>query len=96
MIPDPTQRPFCRRALDLRALQGGFDLGRQPAGEFAPAQGFHHYHAEPLGSRVLESFPAGLAVLIEVVVLDLTELPVVGVDYPAEILLGAVERRTPG
>ena len=55
--------------------------------------GLHDHHAEPFRRSVSQTFLPGLGSLVVVVVLDLAELPVVGVDDLLEDPHVVVERK---
>ena len=83
VVPDPVEGPGGRAPLDAGRGDRLGDLGRQPPGEGAAAQGLHHHDAEALRRRVLESLAAGLVMLVHVVVLDLAEVPGIVVRPPS-------------
>ena len=84
LVPQPAQRP-------LGGGPGAGAAGEQPAGllgqqvhQLAAPQRLHDDHRQPPGRGRLQPGPAGLAVLVHIVVLDLAEIPVIAVQQPGE------------
>jgi hypothetical protein len=80
----------------LRSMPEGspylIDGGHRP-GERAAPQRLHDHDAHPLRRRVLQAFRAGLVFLVQVVVLDLAERPVIAVYDGLEGIRFVVERK---
>ena len=91
VIPDPPQPPL-RRAFSRRVLfKLRLRLCRQSARQAAAPQRLHDDHGQALRVRVAQSGNAGLGMLVQVVELDLAEIPVIGVHQRLELFRAAVE-----
>ena len=96
LVPDPLQRPVRGRPVSARARENLRDSGgRRIFGEPAAAQRFHYNHRQTFIGRGVQTFLTSLVVDIHVVVLNLTESPVVvAVQDIFEDLVGIVEGKT--
>ena len=90
LIPQPAEGPL-RRGVGL-GMGGKNSLGllRQAGHQLAAPERLHDHHGQALLMSVLQAPAAGLGVLIQVVVLDQAEIPIVGVDEAHEHLRMAV------
>ena len=77
-------RPFGSPAMSCFAR-------RQQIHQLAAPQGLHDDHRDASGRGGLQTGPAGLADLVHVVVLDLTEVPVIGLQDLQKHLRVSVE-----
>ena len=94
MVQHPAQRPFHRGAPHGRLVPDGLHGGRrsdQP--QVAATQRLHDDHANPLARGVTQPIGARLIGLVQVVVLDLAELPGVSVDDALEVFRQTMERK---
>jgi hypothetical protein len=86
MVPHPPQRPLGGGAPDSGLFpQPGHRVGRR-SGQPAAQQRFHDDDSDAPGRGVPESLQPGLIMLIQVIELDLAEIPVVGADNILEDL----------
>ena len=84
LVPQPAEAPFRWGAVAGIGGKGLHGIGRQMIDQPAAPQGFHDDHGQALLRRVFQACHPGLGVLVQVVILDLAEIPVVGVDEMAE------------
>ena len=77
LVVEPAQAPFSRGPGPAAVLHGLSGAGGKGVDQLAPAQGLHDHDRDPSGSRSFETVHARLRDLVQVIVLDLAEVPVV-------------------
>ena len=82
LIPQPTQPPPGRGTAAFGHPLPGF--GGQAGNQPPPAQRFHDNDRNALGCCRLEPLAPRLGVFVQIVVLDLAEIPIVGLQYLQE------------
>ena len=92
MIPQPPKTQLRRGEPAFTLLQELFRLLRQ-VHQFSAPQGLHDDHRDPFRGSSKQSFSPGLGMLIQVIVLDLTEIPVVELQDIQEGLRISVVRK---
>src|SRR5208283_4343409 len=92
VVPDPAQAPLCRRPFHRGLVPDLLYLLRYRPGKVPAPQGLHHHYGEVLSCRISEPGRPRLVMLIEKVVLDLAELPVVRVHDLSERVESTMER----
>ena len=94
LIPQPAKAPLGGAAAAGMGCKQLFGLRRQVVHQPSATERLHDDNHQPLGCGVLQSGAAGLAVLVQIVVLDLAEVPVPGVHQTAEGVGVAVVGKT--
>ena len=84
LVPQPLERPLGRGAPTLRMLQHMPGCGWQAAGEPSAPQRLHDDHGQSLFRRPAQAGDPRLGVFVQVVILDLAEVPVVDLQELAE------------
>ena len=70
------------------------DVRGHPVGKVTAAEGHHDGDADTLLCGILQTLRARLKLLVEVIILNLTEIPVIRVEYLLKELKSSVERET--
>ena len=80
MVPDPAKAPFSRAPFLRPFLKGTQGFLRQAVHQAAAPQRFHNDYRDLFLISISKALDPGLGMLIHIVELDLTEIPVIGVD----------------
>ena len=88
---EPAQAPLGRRPAVRAVRQYLFRALRKEVDQAAAAEGFHDDDGDALRLCGLKTASARLRMLVHVVVLDLTEVPVIGIQNTAEFVRRSVE-----
>ena len=91
VVPHPLEPPLGRRGIRVFVLKPPDGLFRKPVGQAPAQEGLHDHHRDSLGSGGLEPCRPRLEMRIGIIVLDLDEIPVVGVQKVHKGLPGPVE-----
>ena len=84
LIPQPPEGPLGGGVPGGVVGKALFRLLRQEADQLAAPERLHDYHGKALAVGVVQATASGLGMLVHVVVLDLAEVPVPGIDEAAE------------
>ena len=80
LIPQPPESPLGRGVLHGIVRKDLFCPLRQETHQLSAPEGFHDHHGDPFVVGIVQPPAAGLRVLVHIVVLDLAEVPVPGID----------------
>ena len=94
LVVQPAQSPFRRGPAAPARLHRLKGAGRQHIYQFAASQRLHDDHRDPFSRGSFQALHAGLSHFVEVVVLDLAEIPVIVVQNLQEVLRVAVIRES--
>ena len=94
LIIEPAEGPFGGRPSAAAVLHNLFCAGREHVDELAAPEGFHDDDRNSLCGSGAKTVHAGLGNLVEVVVLDLAEIPVVIVQDLLKIIGVSVVGKT--
>ena len=79
LIPQPPQTPFGRSAVFRSAFKSFQGFGRQVIHQFTAPQRLHDDHRQTLGMGMVQSPAARLRMFIQIIILDLAEIPGIGI-----------------
>ena len=86
LVIQPAQAPLRRAPSTAAVRHGCLCLARQHIHKLPAAQRFHDHDRDAFGIRCLQALAAGLADLVQIVVLDLAHIPVIIVEDLQEVL----------